>query len=84
MLYDYKCSKCETVFEKNCRMSERDNKWECPECGSTETEKQITFPGALIPPDRLGRMRHPDGFNDVLKHMSKHAISGHLLRDKVR
>lgn len=84
MLYDYRCNECENVFEIFCKMCDRNNVRPCTKCESINTTRCIASSATLIPPDRLGRMRHPDGFNDVLKHISNKAIDGHLLREKVR
>ena len=40
-LYDYKCSSCEHIFEKNVRMSEMTEKQNCPECQQQTGEKFI-------------------------------------------
>ena len=79
MIYDYKCTKCGNVFEITCKMSQVYDKWPCPVCQCTECERHHGD-GALmmaIPPERIGRMRVPDGFKDVLKNIKKKAIGGH-------
>lgn len=85
MLYDYKCTECEHEFEIMCKMSEANYKWACPKCESTVTVKLLSKPPGSIPPDRLmGRTKIPDGFRDVLTHMSKNALGGDSLKGKIR
>jgi len=35
MFYDYRCSGCETTFERDFPMGKAAKEVECPECGST-------------------------------------------------
>lgn len=51
--YDYICRKCETTFEKNVPMDERDAV--VCDCGG-ETFRQITFYGSVWSPTRNGGM----------------------------
>ncbi len=41
-LYDYKCSRCGTVFERLVRRSDADKPQRCPNCGSTETKRVMS------------------------------------------
>lgn len=41
-IYEYQCSDCEEEFEIMCSMSERDESPECPKCGGTSTERQMS------------------------------------------
>lgn len=41
-LYEYKCRKCSTSFEKLVSASEKDAQFECPNCGSADTERQFS------------------------------------------
>jgi len=39
MIYDFKCTKCEEIFEVKCKLDERENTHPCPKCESEETER---------------------------------------------
>jgi putative FmdB family regulatory protein len=41
-LYEYRCEKCGKTFEKFRRMSEADQKTECPFCSSQDAERQLS------------------------------------------
>ena len=41
-LYEYHCQFCGEEFEKMMRMSEADQKPECPHCQSSDTHKKIS------------------------------------------
>lgn len=64
-LYDRRCTNCSSVFEISCKISEKSNEFECPECKSTAGEWQIGTPMSIAP-DRLGRGRD-GGMNEVLQ-----------------
>ena len=42
-MYQYRCTKCDHVFEKLVRMSAVLHKQDCPKC-ETVAEKQVTAP----------------------------------------
>ena len=69
MLYDYKCMACEHVFERSLKMADMKvpESEPCPECGAMEVKKVILSGNEFCSRERLGRMKHSDGFNDVLK-----------------
>lgn len=76
MIYEYGCNACEHIFDVSCKMIDMDLPRTCPECGSGDTKRRLTFPGAMIPADRLGRTKTPDGFKDVLKTIKEKALGG--------
>lgn len=41
-IYEYRCNKCDSQFEDMRPMSERDDKAECPECGSDDTRRVMS------------------------------------------
>ena len=45
-LYDYKCEKCDAVFEVSHRMSETPD-LECPKCQAKEVRKVLTTGGLV-------------------------------------
>jgi len=42
MLYEFKCDECGEVFDRLCKMSERDDIQKCKKCGSEKTNRQVT------------------------------------------
>lgn len=64
-LYDRKCNECDALFEVNCKIAEKDNPHECPECGATDGAWMFGTPMAIAP-DRLGRGRD-GGMKEVLQ-----------------
>lgn len=78
-LYDRRCNTCEALFEVQCKISEKTNTHECPECGSTDGEWMISAPLA-VPPDRLGRGKD-GGFREVLSKIHN-SMPGSTLRDR--
>lgn len=44
-LYEYRCKKCDTRFEKFVRSLSAQNVVRCPRCGSGEVEKAISLFG---------------------------------------
>ena len=78
-LYNRKCNQCDALWEVNCKISEKDNQHECPECGSTDGAWMISTPTA-IPPERLGRGRD-GGFREVL-HKIHHSMPGSTLKQR--
>lgn len=41
-IYEFKCSQCDHLFEKLCKMSEKDDSVKCTECGSI-AKKQLSL-----------------------------------------
>lgn len=74
MLYDYKCSQCGHSFTKSSSIANRKIPVEspCPECGKDDTISQwIGAAPAIGDPHRMGRIKPPDGFNEVLRNIKK-------------
>lgn len=48
-LYEFKCEKCKTEFEKiiSKALSEKPGEVKCPECGSGEVKKLVSLAGAI-------------------------------------
>lgn len=41
-IYEYTCSKCKKPFEKLMKSMNSDQKIECPNCGSRQTERKLS------------------------------------------
>ncbi len=54
-IFEYRCQKCGTEFERLLRHSERDNPQKCanPKCESTETKKMVSRTSLTFCPIRL-------------------------------
>jgi putative FmdB family regulatory protein len=72
-IYEYGCSKCETVFERLLKMSEAELPVSepCPECGSEGTIDQRMSMFAMGDPIRMGIKRPDSGWGDVLNRVKK-------------
>jgi len=68
--YTYQCKKCEFVFEQVLPISKRyePEAVPCPECNEFSVHKLIDTP-PLADPVRLGRIKPPEGFKDVLRNI---------------
>ncbi len=68
--YTYQCQKCEHMFERVLPISLRyePTTLPCPECNETAVHKLVDTP-PLADPVRLGRIKTPDGFKDVLRNI---------------
>ena len=51
--YDYKCSKCDTKFEKNVPSADRDKEIVCSICGE-KANRLLTFVGTVYAPTAGG------------------------------
>mgnify|MGYP003346952162 CR=1 FL=1 len=72
-LYDFHCTKCDHVFSKILSMSDRDIPLTepCPSCGESGAINKVFGVPPIADPVRLGRIKPPDGFRDVLRHIKK-------------
>ena len=80
-LYDYACKDCDETFEKTVKIAQMNDKQECPNCGSMDTEKFIGGAPALGDPIRLGIRKPDDGFKDVLRNIADRTPGGSSLRN---
>ena len=70
--YDYVCDGCSHAFTKFCSIADRNLAVEspCPECGEPKIRQSFGAP-PMLDPHRMGRIKHSDGFNDLLKNIKK-------------
>jgi putative FmdB family regulatory protein len=47
-LYEYQCKECGSAFEKMVRLTQAGERPSCPNCGSGQTQKQISNFGARL------------------------------------
>mgnify|MGYP003329901563 CR=1 FL=1 len=80
--YDYKCLKCEHIFEQFRTIEKRNDSSLCPECGSTVVEMSFGNSSVKIgDPVHLGVKKVDDGFKEVLKNIKRnHPKGGMQLR----
>jgi len=64
-LYDYQCQECEHNFEISCKISDRGDKKECPQCGSLNTT-QVIISAPQVNADPIGNNQHRKAFREVL------------------
>lgn len=70
-MYDYKCTSCDELYEKNVKIAEMNAPQECPYCGSHESEKFIGGAPAIGDSIRMGITKPSDGFRDRLREIHK-------------
>lgn len=71
-LYEYKCDGCGDIFDKMSSIADRNIPTEepCSKCGEMKVRQNIG-PTPLADPVRLGRIKAPEGFRDVLRNVKK-------------
>jgi len=71
-LYEYKCSECNDTFTVSSSIDDRKKVLDdpCKVCGNSGIIQKLSF-GGIADPIRLGRIKPPDGFNEVLRNIKK-------------
>jgi putative FmdB family regulatory protein len=46
-LFDFRCPKCQTIFERRVLLAARDEPVECPACGSLTKDRLVALPAAM-------------------------------------
>lgn len=67
-IYDYKCPSCSTEFEKTVKMANYQDAQDCPQC-STPSGRFVNGAPGIGDPMRLGLMKPPEVFRDLLRRM---------------
>jgi putative FmdB family regulatory protein len=67
-IYDYKCPECDSEFEKNVKMVNYQDPQDCPHC-STPSMRFVKGAPGIGDPMRLGIMKPPEAFRDVLRNI---------------
>lgn len=72
--YDYKCEKCNHVFEESHPISNRKKpeKKPCPNCKEKKTVKQMICNPAVCDPVKIGTKKVDKGFQEVLSKIKQH------------
>lgn len=65
-LYDFQCTECQTFFEVQCKISEKENAHACTSCQSTHTESRIISAPKIGDSIAMGLNQHQRGFKEVL------------------
>ena len=73
-VYTRKCNECDELFDVTCRIADKETTvHECPYCGATDGEYQISSPMFASRSDRLMGKDSDTGFKEVLqKIQSRH------------
>jgi putative FmdB family regulatory protein len=69
--YDRKCAECDTLFEVVCKFVEKDNTFECPECGATDGVWMLSAPAVSMEGTRFMNTDARSGFGEVVKKIQK-------------
>jgi len=71
-LYEFVCNKCDHVFDEFLSIDNRHTPTAapCPNCGELTVRSSMTAT-PLADPVRLGRIKAPEGFRDVLRNVKK-------------
>lgn len=75
-IYEYQCSSCSHIYEKNKKMSERDEVADevCPECSRTDSVKRLLASpliGYSVTSNGSYGSKVPDGWKDVLRKIDE-------------
>ena len=65
-LYDYQCQQCTNGFTELRRSSEMDTQIDCPECGSRETIRSISWRISVANSFRLSTIKKPIQLSKLL------------------
>jgi putative FmdB family regulatory protein len=79
-LYDFKCNDCETIFEVQCKISEKDSPHACPSCSSVKTNSVFLSAPRLGDSIALGINEKQRGFKEVLNKIHKKTAGSILNR----
>lgn len=81
-LYEYQCSACGEIFDKFSSIADRNIPTEepCPSCGEKQVTQKIG-PTPIADPVRLGRIKAPEGFRDVLRNVKKNTYGSKFTVD---
>jgi len=81
-LYEFVCTKCEHVFDEFLSIDNRHKPTEypCPSCGEFNVVPSMTAT-PLADPVRLGRIKAPEGFRDVLRNVKKNTYGSKFTVD---
>ena len=81
-LYEYQCSGCGATFDKFSSIADRNIPTEepCPQCGENKVTQKIGVT-PLADPVRLGRIKAPEGFRDVLRNVKKNTYGSKFTVD---
>lgn len=68
-LYEFKCTSCSHIFEKFLSIADRNTplEEECPNCKNTGTVEKMLSAPPMGDPVRMGLIKPPGGFRDVLQ-----------------
>jgi putative FmdB family regulatory protein len=71
-LYEYVCDSCGEIFDEFSSIANRNAPTEkpCPSCGETSVRQNLTMP-PIADPVRLGRIKAPAGFREILKNVGQ-------------
>lgn len=82
MLYEFKCSSCDTVFTKKMMMSEKEafiSEGECPNCKETGKLSSYFSTGPNLKP---GQTKPPSDFQKYVLGRMAESIPGNTIREQ--
>lgn len=81
-LYEYQCAGCGEVFDEFLSIANRNSPTEnpCPKCGELKVSQKLSAP-PIADPVRLGRIKAPEGFRDVLRNVKKNTYGSKFTVD---
>lgn len=81
-LYGYICGECNHEFDEFSSIANRTlpTKQPCPSCGAMEVKQALNI-APIADPVRLGRIKAPEGFRDVLRNVKKNTYGNKMTID---
>ena len=69
-LYEYRCESCGHVFDEFLSVSDRETpiQAQCPKCYKMTVRMNFGTP-PIADPIRMGRIKAPESFRDLLRHI---------------
>ena len=66
-MWDRRCVTCDNLWEVMCKIQEKDDQRECPECGSIHGEWMCSAPAVQMQSTRFMNTDKRTGFGDVIQ-----------------
>lgn len=70
-LYDRQCNTCGYLYEVSCKIAEKDDTRECPDCGQIDGAWRMSAPAVSMEFGRFTNTDKRSGFGDVVQKIAR-------------